>query len=165
MAARTYIVGRLRSAHHSRDMILRLSFLKRNNMSFDLFAVYDQLFNAFLYTVRVLDVDVVAGAAEGTCKTEVAEALRDARIDTETIVLRLYAQDRLRDIHEGPCGGSGQPAVFCLSEEFGIRTGYHLRVDIRLGSVDLADVLNVGRAGLFIDIKGAGAMSDNGLCD
>ena len=91
MAARTYIVGRLRSAHHSRDMILRLSLLKRNNMSFDLFAVYDQLFNAFLYTVRVLNVDVVAGAAEGTCKTEVAEALRDARIDTETIVLRLYA--------------------------------------------------------------------------
>lgn len=165
MAARTYIVGRLRSAHHGRDMILRLSLLKWNNMSFDLFAVYDQLFNAFLYTVRVLDVDVVAGAAEGTCKTKVAEALRDARIDTETIVLRLYAQDRLRDIHEGPCSGSGQPAVFCLSEEFGIRTGYHLRVDIRLGSVDLADVLNVGRAGLFIDIKGAGAMSDNGLCD
>ena len=95
MAARTYIVGRLRSAHHSRDMILRLSLLKRNNMSFDLFAVYDQLFNAFLYTVRVLDVDVVAGAAEGTCKTEVAEALRDARIDTEAIVFRLYAQDRL----------------------------------------------------------------------
>ena len=118
MAARTCIVGRLRSTHHSRDMILRLSFLKRNNMSFDLFAVYDQLFNAFLYTVRVLDVDVVAGAAEGTCKTEVAEALRDARIDTEAIVLRLYAQDRLRDIHEGPCGGSGQPAVLCLTEVF-----------------------------------------------
>ncbi len=68
MAARTYIVGRLRSAHHGRDMILRLSLLKRNNMSFDLFAVYDQLFNAFLYTVRVLNVDVVAGAAEGTVR-------------------------------------------------------------------------------------------------
>ena len=57
------------------------------------------------------------------------------------------------------------PKLDALKEEFGIRTGYHLRVDIRLGSVDLADVLNVGRAGLFIDIKGAGAMSDNGLCD
>ena len=82
-------------SHHSRDMILCLFFFEWNDMSFDLFAVYDQLLDALLYAVRVLDVDVVAGATEGALEMEVTEAFRYARIDAESVVLRLYAKDGL----------------------------------------------------------------------
>ena len=39
----------------------------------------------------------------------------------------------------------------------------HLAVDIRLGAVDLTDVLNVCRAGLFVDLKRAVTVADYSL--
>ncbi len=71
---------------------------------------------------------------------------------------------------KGPCSSTGQPAVLCLAEGGGILTGHHLAVYIRLGAVDLADVLNIGRAGLAVDLKArsprprtVSAMDDPGI--
>ena len=75
------------------------------------------------------------------------------------------AQDMLGNIDEGPGGGTGEPAVFGLAEVFGILSGYHLGVDVGLGPVDLTDVFDVGRAGLFVDFKGPVAVADDGLGD
>lgn len=44
-------------------------------------------------------------------------------------------------------------------------SGDHLRVDVRLGAVDLADVLNVSRADLAVQIKCAVSVADNGFSD
>ena len=44
-------------------------------------------------------------------------------------------------------------------------SGDHLRVDVRLGAVDLADVLNVSRADLAVQVKCAVSVADNGLSD
>lgn len=44
-------------------------------------------------------------------------------------------------------------------------SGDHLRVDVRLGAVDLADVLNISRADLAVQVKCAVSVADNGLSD
>ena len=78
---------------------------------------------------------------------------------------RIYTQDVLGDIYESPCRGTGQPAVFRLAVEFCILTGYHLGVYIRLGTMDLADILDVCGTGLAVDFEGSVTSAQNGLCD
>ena len=55
--------------------------------------------------------------------------------------------------------------VLCLTEVSSVFSGDHLRVDVRLGAVDLADVLNVSRADLAVQVKCAVSVADNGLSD
>ena len=84
----------------------------------------------------------------------------DAGVDLQPGQCGLDAKDVLAHIHKGPCGRAGQPAVFRLAEGRGITACHHLAVDIWLGVVDLADVLNVCRTGLFVDLKRAVAVAD-----
>ena len=134
-------------------------------MTVDFFSVHDQLCNPFLHVVRIFYFDLVLGAAEGAVKCKVAEVFRDTRINAKTCEFRLYTKNCLGNIDKRPCGGTGQPAVLCLTEEFGVGSGYHLGVDIRLGSVDLADVFDVSRAGLTVDFKSTVATANDGLCN
>ena len=152
-------------AHNCRYVVFLFTFLKWNDMAVDFFSVHKQLCNAFLYVVWILDFDLVLGTAEGAVKGEVAEVFRDTRINAETGEFRLYAEDCLRNVDKRPCGGTGQPAVLCLAEEFCVSSGYHLGVNVRLGAVNLTDVLDISRAGLAIDFKSAVAASDDGLRD
>ena len=78
---------------------------------------------------------------------------------------RIYTQDVLGDIYESPCRGTGQPAVFRFAVEFCILTGYHLGVYIRLGTMDLADILNVCGTGLTVDFEGSVTSAQNSFCD
>ena len=75
----------------------------------------------------------------------------------------LDAKDVLAHIHKGPGGGAGQPAVFRFAKGCGVTACHHLAVDVRLGAVDLTDVLDVGRAGLFVNLKRPVAVADDGL--
>ena len=78
---------------------------------------------------------------------------------------RIYTQDVLGDIYESPCRGTGQPAVFRFAVEFCILSVYHLGVYIRLGTMDLADILNVCGTGLTVDFEGSVTSAQNSFCD
>ena len=136
-------------AHNCRYVVFLFAFLKWNDMTVDFFSVHDQLCNPFLYVVRIFYFDLVLGAAEGAVKCKVTEVFRDTRINAQDLV-NSGCTPRIawETLTERPCGGTGQPAVLCLTEEFCVGSGYHLGVDIRLGAVDLADVFDVSRAGL-----------------
>ena len=77
----------------------------------------------------------------------------------------IYTQYVLGDIYESPCSSTGQPAVLCLAVEFCILTGYHLGIYIRLGTMDLADILNVCGTGLTVDFEGSVTSAQNSFCD
>ena len=107
-------------AHNCRYVVFLFAFLKWNDMTVDFFSVHDQLCNPFLHVVRIFYFDLVLGAAEGAVKCKVAEVFRDTRINAKTCEFRLYTKNCLGNIDKRPCGGTGQPAVLCLTEEFGV---------------------------------------------
>ena len=78
---------------------------------------------------------------------------------------RIYTQDVLGDIYESPCCGTGQPAVFRFAVEFCILTGYHLGVYIRLGTMDLTDILDICGTGLAVDLESSVTSAQNCLCN
>ena len=108
---------------------------------------------------------MVDSAPEGAGESEVTEIRRDAGIDAQAVKGRIEAKDVLRDIRKGPCGRAGQPAVFAFAEIGGVGAGNHLRVDIGLGAMDLAEFLYTGRAGLPIHFKCPASVSEDRLCD
>ena len=80
----------------------------------------------------------------------------DTGVYLQAIQGGLDTQNVLADVEESPCRCAGQPAVFGFAKGGGVLTGYHLAVNVGFGAVDLADVLDIGRAGLFVDSKGPG---------
>ena len=113
--------------------------------------------------VRVLHNDFIGCPAPDTAQGKAVHLVRDAGIDLQPGQRGLDAQDILAHIHKGPGRRAGQPAVFCFAKGGGVAASHHLAVDIRLGAVDLTDVLNVCRAGLFVDLKRAVTMADYSL--
>ena len=89
----------------------------------------------------------------------------EAGIYGQAVQRGVDAQDMLGNIYEGPGGGTGEPAVFGFAEVPGILSGYHLGVNVGLCPVNLTDVFDVGRAGLFVYFKGPVAVADDGLAD
>ena len=115
--------------------------------------------------VRVLHNDFIGRPAPDAAQGKAVHLVRDAGVDLQPGQRGLDAQDILAHIHKGPGRRAGQPAVFRLAEGGGVAASHHLAVDIRLGAVDLADVLNVSRADLAVQIKCAVSVADNGLSD
>jgi len=66
---------------------------------------------------------------------------RDDRVDPEAVEFGPDAEDPLGDRDEVPCGGAGQPGVLRLPVGGRVPAGDHLRVDVRLAAVHLADRL------------------------
>ena len=87
--------------------------------------------------------------------------MRDAGVDAQAVQGGLDAQNVLADVHKGPCRRAGEPAVLGLAEGGGIAPGDHLAVNVRFSAVDLADVLDIGRAGLFVNSKGPVAVAQH----
>ena len=106
---------------------------------------------------------MVHGPAVAAGDGEAGQRVWDAGVDLQAVQRGLHTEDVLADIEEGPGGGAGQPAVLCLAEGRGVDAGDHLAVDIRLGAVDLGDVLDVGGAGLLVDFKGTVAVAKHSL--
>ena len=104
---------------------------------------------------RVFHLDIVHRAPPDAAQCEAVHAARDAGVDAQAVQCGLHAQNVLAHIHKRPGGGAGQPAVLGLAKSGGVAAGHHLAVNIRLGAVHLADGFQIGRAGLFIDCKGA----------
>ena len=108
---------------------------------------------------------MISSFAEASGEFEITEVFRHAGSDGQSCVGRIYTQNVLGDINEGPCRSTGQPAVLCLAMEFGVPAGYHLGVYIRFGAVNLADVLHISGTGFLVNFKGTLTASDNGLSD
>ena len=113
--------------------------------------------------VGVLHNNFIGCPAPDAAQGKAVHLVRDAGVDLQPGQRGLDAQDILAHIHKGPGRCAGKPAVFCFAKGGGVAAGHHLAVDIRLGAVDLTDVLNVCRAGLFVDLKRAVTMADYSL--
>jgi hypothetical protein len=71
------------------------------------------------------------------------------RIDDEPIVIGTDAQEVLAEGDEAPGRGTAEPAVLGLPIVFGIAAGDHLRIDVRLGVMDVGFVFDIGRSVLL----------------
>ena len=120
---------------------------------------------ALFHVLRVLYLNVIGALTELTGDGEITEALGNTRIYGQSLMSGIYTQYVLGDIYESPCSSTGQPAVLCLAVEFCILTGYHLGIYIRLGTMDLTDILNVCGTGLAVDLESSVTSAQNGLCD
>ena len=134
-------------------------------MSVNSLAIYGHGYHTLLHVLRILHLNVIGALTELTGDGEITEALRNTRIYGQSLMSGIYTQDVLGDIYESPCRGTGQPAVFRFAVEFRILTGYHLGVYIRLGTMDLADILDVCGTGLTVDFEGSVTSAQNCLCD
>ena len=119
--------------------------------------------HALLHGVGVLHPDVVHGTPVAAGDGVACQRVGDAGVNAQAVQSGLDAQNVLAHVHEGPCRRAGQPAVLGLAEGGGIAACHHLAVNVGFGAVDLADVLDIGRAGLFVDSKGPVTVAQHGL--
>ena len=150
--------------HYYFYFVIGLALYVRNDVALDSLAVYGHRLNPLLGTV-LFNGDMICAFAELSCDLEIAEVCGYARINGESFVGRIYAQDVLGDIYEGPSCGTGKPAVLALTVELSVTSCYHLAVDVRLSLVNLGDFFGVSRAGLLVDLESSVSTSHNGLCD
>ena len=126
-------------------------------------AVHGDALHALLHGVGVLHPDVVHGTPVTAGDGVACQRVGDAGVNAQAVQSGLDAQNVLAHVHEGPCRRAGQPAVLGLAEGGGIAARHHLAVNVGFGAVDLADVLDIGRAGLFVDSKGPVTVAQHGL--
>jgi len=156
---------RLSSAHVYGYVVFFFAVDRRDDVSFNVLTVYIKILHAFFHMSRVFDVNVVDSAAVGAGQIKISKIGRDARINGKPVVSGFYAQDRLGNIHKGPGGSPGQPAVLCLAVTGSIGTGDHLGIAVGLCAVNLADVLDVGGTGPAVDLKSPASAPDDSLRD
>ena len=151
---------------HGNDYIVCfLALFVRNNVSVYCLAVHGHGYDTLFHVLRVFHLNVIDALTELTGDGEITEALGNTRIYGQALMSGIYTQYILGDIYESPCSSTGQPAVLCLAVEFCILTGYHLGIYIRLGTMDLTDILNVCGTGLAVDLESSVTSAQNGLCD
>ena len=126
-------------------------------------AVHGDALHALLHGMGVLHPDVVHGTPVAAGDGVACQRVGDAGVNAQAVQSGLDAQNVLAHVHEGPCRRAGQPAVLGLAEGGGIAACHHLAVNVGFGAVDLADVLDIGRAGLFVDSKGPVTVAQHGL--
>ena len=151
--------------HDDLDLILFLGRIVGDYMAFNGLSVYQEGLDAFLGVIFVGDFDLVGCTSVLTGNGEAFHIRGDAGIYGQSVQGRIDAQDVLGNIDKGPGCRTGEPAVLRFAEVSGILSGYHLRVNIRLCPVDLTDVFNVGRAGLFIYFESTVSVADDSLAD
>src|SRR5271157_2494218 len=98
-------------------------------------------FEANLVAVSgTLHFDLIRHAAEFAAGLEAAPAFRNNRRDQQALEGRADAQNPLRDGVVVPRGRAGQPRVLGFSIGGSIAPGDHLRINVRLATVDIADL-------------------------
>lgn len=152
-------------AHGYNHIVFRLAFYIRDNMSVYRDTVHGHGDDALLYIVRVFHLYVIDTFPELSGDLEIPEARRNTGVNGKPRVGGGYAQNVLGHVDEGPGCRAREPAVFCLAVEFCVSSCHHLGVDIGLGAVNLADILNVGGTSLLVDLKGSVASSDDSFSD
>ena len=133
---REFYMDRVSLTHYDLYIVFGLSLNVRDDVTFYSSAVNCHGLNTLLSAV-LLNADMIGAFAELSCDLEIAEVCRYTRINGEPFVSRIYTQNVLGDIYEGPSCGSGEPAVLALTVELSVATCYHLAIDVRLGLVDL----------------------------
>ncbi len=88
-----------------------------------------------------LDGDVVDHSAEDARGGEARPALGNHRSDLQAVERSAHAQNPLHDGVVIPGRRAGEPGVLGLAEGGRVLAGDHLRVDIRLAAVQVADLL------------------------
>src|SRR5690606_25640193 len=128
-----------------------------------LLAVHRQLGRARL--AAVLHVDRVGRPAGLPHDRELRHVLGQARLDDKAVPLRTHPEEVLRHRHEVPGRRPREPAVLRLAGLDRVLAGDHLAVDVGLRAVNLAHVLEVGRADLRVVLPGALRATDHRLGD
>src|SRR5262245_42692625 len=99
------------------------------------------------------NVYVVLGAAKPPHDAKLTDG--DAGIDAQPVELGPDAEQILRDRDEAPGRRAGEPRVLGLAVARRLLAGDHLRVDVGLGAVDFAALLEIRRRDLAPAIEGA----------
>ena len=136
---------------------------QRQNAALQRLAVHGHALDAMLHSGGIVHRDVIGRPTEAAGHSEAGQGVRDAGVHLQSVQRGLDAQNILAHIEERPRRRAGQPAVLGLAKGGRIPAGYHLAVDIGLCAVYLRNILNVGRAGLAVDLKGTVAVAQNGL--
>src|SRR5690554_6703843 len=80
---------------------------------------------------------------------------RDTRVNTESTKISPDPQYPLSNCYEVPGSCTCKPGILGFSMIYCIFTSYHLRVYIRLGTMDITDVFQKSRCNLPVIIKGS----------
>src|SRR5262249_18473515 len=115
----------------------------RHDVALDGLAVHGE--PCFGAGAAVLHANSVVSAPAFPRDRELGDLLADARIDEKPLILRTNTEHVARDGHEIPRRGAGEPRVLRLSMPHGVFPRDHLGIDVRLGAMDFADILEVGR--------------------
>ena len=132
--------------HNSLDVMYAAVVHGRNDVAVNCLTVNSHGLDALLRACGVIDLDNVCRAAELSRYGEALHVVGDAGVYHKSLVVCTDAEDELGNVEERPGSGTGQPAVLSFAEVLSVLAGDHLRIDIRLGAMYLADVLDVCRA-------------------
>lgn len=84
------------------NVIFFFAVFKWNQASIIIFSVNGDFLYSFLNVIWIDYIDVVHCITETAGQLEVTEIFRDTRIDGQSFVGRLYAQNSLGQVAEGP---------------------------------------------------------------
>ena len=116
-----------------------------------------------LHALRVFHLDLVDRASEAAADGESGPAGGNARVDPQTLQLRMDTQNGLGDCGKAPGGRACEPAVLGLAEDGRVLSRHHLAVNIGLRTVDFTDIFQIGRTELSVGLKGPVPVAEPGL--
>ena len=138
----------------------------RHHVAFDRHAVHREALDAPADAGRVSDADVIFRAPVAAADAVAFPVGGDARVNLQSFVAGLDAQDELRDGIPVPGRRARQPAVLGLAGTGGILAGNHLRIDVRLHLVQGAvDFFDVSGAYLAVVLPGTVAAAQHRFAD
>ena len=105
--------------------------------------------------------DLVRRTAEAPPRGEPGPRRRQARVDAQPVVVGTDAEDPLRDRDVVPRRSPGQPRVLRLAVGRRVAARDHLRVDVGLAAVDLADLLARRRVDAQVVVERARPLADD----
>ena len=135
-----------------------------DDVTFDDLVIDGNTTDTLLMSVGVFDSDVELDATKYSLHLVFLEVGGDTRIDLDTVISWLDAEDELCDGVPVPGCGASEPRVLAFSGFGGILACYHLAIDVRLDLVKLL-VLNPGRADLGVMLPGVVAATGHRLAN
>lgn len=135
-----------------------------DDIAFEDLAIDGYTTDALLTSVGVFDSDVELDATKYSLHLVFLEVGGDTRVDLDTVISWLDAEDELCDGVPVPGCGASEPRVLAFSGFGGILACYHLAIDVRLDLVKLL-VLNPSRADLGVMLPGVVAATGHRLAN
>ncbi len=159
----SFFIYYLFNLHNSLDVVYAAIVDGRNDVALNSVAVNSHGLDALLRACGVVNLDNVGRAAELSGNGKALHIVGDTGVNHKTCIVSTDAENVLRNIEEGPGSSTGEPAILSLAVILSVTTCDHLRIYIRLGAVNITDVLKVSGADLGVDLECSVAATDNGL--